>query len=564
MIMLKIHNILQRAADDVATHRHMWILVCIVSMASIADIPATPLVAMSMWMAWIYVICVGTAKGTAIYWLLRLCARKRWTAVAGWCLFGLFTLLTAVSLICYGLYGFGLTRRLIMVILQTNRAEVSGFMPSLWDNLRYTLLSWPFLTCPAVLAAACIGIGRMSRRTLGCVAAGVTTAGILLFGAFCIRYHVGRSGHLMILRVAIFGSDAYRSMCQYEDSKNSLPTLPQSHTAVSRHLAETVVVVIGESASRDHLSLYGYPLPTTPRADSMARELFVFADAIGSSAATIGNMDRILSLKPDDTTEGDALNYPRLIDIMGHAGYRTWWLSNQERGGIVPSTAALLASDADVTAYVSGEAMETLALQHDHALLPELTAALADTARYKLVFMHLIGSHAPARLRYPAEEGVFTAADELRLPGRPWLTGHEDAAREVAEYDNSIRYTDRLLADTQRLLARSGAPVLMIYFADHGEHIHDERLFSGRDIMYVRVPLVVWANDAWLSANPDRADALRATRQRPMSTANFAHMLMNLTGTSYAGYDASLDVLSPDYIVRPRYVDEAIWPGDKR
>jgi len=106
--------------------------------------------------------------------------------------------------------------------------------------------------------------------------------------------------------------------------------------------------------------------------------------------------------------------------------------------------------------------------------------------------------------------------------------------------------------------------VLMIYFADHGEHIHDERLFSGRDIMYVRVPLIVWANEAWLRANPDRADALRAALQRPMSTANFAHMLMNLTGTSYAGYDSSLDVLSPDYIVRPRYVDESIWPGDKR
>lgn len=114
-----------------AAHRYMWLGVCLVAMASIADIPATPLVAMSTWMQWVYVLCVGTAKGTAIYCLLRLCARRRWMAVAAWCLFAIFTLLTAVSMISYSLYGFGLTRRLILVLLQTNRAEVSGFMPSL-------------------------------------------------------------------------------------------------------------------------------------------------------------------------------------------------------------------------------------------------------------------------------------------------------------------------------------------------------------------------------------------------------------------------------------------------
>lgn len=414
------------------------------------------------------------------------------------------------------------------------------------------------------VVVAYMGIRHVPQRLLGRAVAGITVAGTLLFGAFCIRYNIARSGHILTLRTILYSHEAYQSARRFENDRSALPPLPLPQTVTSRHLAETVVVVIGESASRDHLSLYGYPLPTTPRADSMARELFVFTDAIGSSAATIGNMDRILSLKPDDTTEGDALSYPRLIDIMGHAGYKTWWLSNQERGGIVPTTAALLASDADVTAYVSGETTEPLATNYDRALLPELTSALADTARYKLVFMHLMGSHRPADSRYPAGEGIFTAADISRLPGHPWLAGHDHEAQEVAEYDNSIRYTDRLLADTQRLLARSGAPVLMIYFADHGEHIHDERLFSGRDIMYVRVPMVVWANGAWLQANPDRTAALRSAVQQPLSTANFAHMLMNLTGTSYAGYDASLDVLSPDYIVRPRYVDEAIWPGDIR
>lgn len=46
---------------------------------------------------------------------------------------------------------------------------------------------------------------------------------------------------------------------------------------------------------------------------------------------------------------------------------------------------------------------------------------------------------------------------------------------------------------------------------------------------------------------------------RPFSTANFVYMIMTITGSSYKHYNSTLDVLSPVYIARPRYVDEKIW-----
>ena len=49
----------------------------------------------------------------------------------------------------------------------------------------------------------------------------------------------------------------------------------------------TLVLVIGESTNRQHMSLYGYHRQTTPRLDALSKELTVFDNVVASRPYTI-------------------------------------------------------------------------------------------------------------------------------------------------------------------------------------------------------------------------------------------------------------------------------------
>jgi heptose-I-phosphate ethanolaminephosphotransferase len=57
----------------------------------------------------------------------------------------------------------------------------------------------------------------------------------------------------------------------------------------------THVLVIGESTTSRHMSLYGYPRRTTPRLDNLRAQLDVVADACSSRGTTVAQMKELLS-----------------------------------------------------------------------------------------------------------------------------------------------------------------------------------------------------------------------------------------------------------------------------
>ena len=186
-----------------------------------------------------------------------------------------------------------------------------------------------------------------------------------------------------------------------------------------------------------------------------------------------------------------------------------------------------------------------------------MNEALADSAAYKIIFLHLLGSHVIYTSRYPASAEVFTAEDVLKLPGKKSLS--EDEAATVAQYDNSIRYTDSVLGKMVEAVSRQSEPAVLVYFSDHGVNVYDSDGIHGRSERYVEVPAVVYLNKAFRTADPEADSAFRKAVALPITTAEIAHPLMNLTGTSYSGYDSTRDFLSPNYHLRPRYVDHHPW-----
>lgn len=554
-ILQNLRRAVTNVLDGIYEHRRIYLVLWLLSILSIFDIAPTPNFKIALPLQIIYTVCVGAFKATVLMvpllWLLRKCS------VIAYFVIGIYALLATINFGSYFFYGFGISRKLLWICLQTTATEFSEFIPGLWSNI-LSLICSPSFILVILLTLSTIYLAKYCNRKIATRSiVFLSLVGVLAHITFSIFYTGGRTAPLLTVRTARFYSEVIEWNRNFEELKTQKRELPFAETVRSRHRAGTVVVVIGESASRSHHSYYGYPLPTTPCVGRMSDSIFFFTDVIGSSTSTAGNMERILSFKTDDTTAGDGLKYPLLVSLFEKAGYKTFWLSNQERSGSVSNTSGVMILDARVIKYIGADNSEDqLVRKFDHDLLPELTSALEDTAQNKLIFLHLMGSHTEFDHRYPMGWDAFSCADEIR-PEMPWLTNR--SAKRRAAYDNSIRYTDALLGQVIRLTADNDVGAVMIYFSDHGENVYDEDNTCGRGEKYVEVPFFIFANDKYLSAFPETEQRLSEAVDRKFSTANFVHLLMNLTGTDYKCYDATRDVLSPSYRQRVRMVDENPW-----
>ena len=545
-------------------NKRLWLLLTLLSIMSIWDIPNAPIFKIGLWLRIVYVIAVGALKGSVILAVYNFC--QRWHVLKFICVIFIvfYALIAVVNFVSYEFYGFGLTRKMMFIVAQTTLNEVQGFVPGLYYNI-LNLFRNPIVYLWLVLGIVSFYgvkyIGDRYFRNLVVVIAGM---GVVSFICYCSYFTSGRTAHFLTARMVKYGLEVYEWDRQFKNLKASKVDLPDKETVSSRHLATNVVVVLGESASRGHHSLYGYDLPTTPCLDAIRDSLFIFTDAIGSSASTTGNMERILSFKEDDLTTGDGLEYPLVVDLFNEAGYKTFWLSNQERTGSVSNTSGVMTMNANVIKYAGAENSEdALAMKFDDVLLPYLCEALSDTAKNKMIFLHLYGSHVEYSSRYPISFQKFNADDELRVgDSLSWLD--ESMAQRRAEYDNSILYTDYILNNIIKKVSVIDEPSLVVYFSDHGESVYDDGVFSGRNERSVEVPFIMFANSSYLATYPEMKNIITSTLSKPFSTANVVYMLMTVTGSSYLHYNSELDVLSEHYIVRPRYVDEKIWLYDQQ
>ncbi|WP_170104814.1 sulfatase-like hydrolase/transferase [Pulveribacter suum] len=242
-----------------------------------------------------------------------------------------------------------------------------------------------------------------------------------------------------------------------------LPTAPVAGPQV-----DTVVVVLGESASAARWSLLGYAQEDTNaplRAIEGLQTARTMAHGFVTSTALpflLTGMDMGASVEQAAPTFLDLAHSPQ-------AGYKTFVFSNSRAFDTQEDFfLRALRRSADVYRKVGDG-------EHDGVLTPHLEAALADPAPRKLIVLHTYGSHTQLEQRYPARD--------YRLP---------DA------YDNTIRYTSDLLAQWIALADQRSAAqtALLLYASDHGMILppcaSDYR--HGLSVTSLEVPLLAWGN----------------------------------------------------------------------
>lgn len=558
---LMINKRWKKVLGDIAVqfyrYRILYVVMVALGILSVCDIPAADSFKFSIVYRVVFSVFVAVLKTTILFALILFLFKNKYLKILGCVFIGVYAFLSLLNFFSWQFYGFGISRKLILIAVQTTPSEINGFLPQLVSNIVEFLKS-PLLwigVCGFVLLLFIVR--RIKIKSFVYSILFLTLVGGCVYVQFAATHTAGRTAVLLMARIAKYGHDVMEWDKKFKELMNQKKELPYAESVSSTHRASSIIVVVGESASRSHHSCYGYSLPTTPHLDSIKDKLFLFTDVIGSSTATAGNMERILSLKSDDRTSGDGLDYPLLIDVFERAGYKTYWLSNQERTGTFSNTSGVMVSNASVVKYVGAENSEdALVSKHDEILIEELKAKLKDNAENKLIFLHLMGSHTEYKSRYPESFDYFTAEDEMKaFAGR--FTEKMGATR--AEYDNSIRYTDYVLSQVIQAADSEPASSVVVYFSDHGEGVYDEGRYYGRGERYVEVPFMIYANQSYINQNPDIMTLLESSMGKKISTANFVHQLLTLSGTSYFLYDPGLDALSPEFKERKRLVDEKEW-----
>ena len=312
-----------------------------------------------------------------------------------------------------------------------------------------------------------------------------------------------------------------------------------TNAAASRKL---VVIVVGETARAQNFSLLGYPRVTNPRLATIPG-VVAYTAATSCGTATAHSLPCMFSnLGRRDFDQYTSARREGLLDVVQHAGVKVLWRDNQ-------AGCKGVCARGPIQSVVTGphkhpENGDPL----DENLLSDLDPWIDTLTGDGVLVLHMMGSHGPAYYRrYPPDREIFKPACHD--------TQFSRCTREtiVNAYDNTIAYTDHVLAELIALLSRRDAQGLqssLLYVSDHGESLGENGIYL-HGMPYAiapkeqtQVPLI-----AWLSPRQQRQSGLdlacvMAGRSAPTSHDNLFHTVLGLLDIETSVRTPSLDLFS--------------------
>ncbi|MCO6540048.1 MAG: phosphoethanolamine transferase CptA [Gilliamella sp.] len=353
---------------------------------------------------------------------------------------------------------------------------------------------------------------------------------------------------------------AYRSQLKnMEDILNHLDTLPpvENLKDANGNTPRTLVLVIGESTTRNRMSIYGYGRNTTPQIEQFKKDnadFVVFNDVVSSRPYTIEILQQALTFA-DEKHPDLYLKIPSLINLMKQAGYKTFWITNQQTMTKRNTMLTMFSKQADEQFYMNNDRNQS-SRQYDESVFDPFKKVLADNAEKKFIVIHLLGTHMKYEFRYPKDGKYDLFKDKESIP---YLLD-DDKVNVYNSYDNAISYNDYVTTTLFNIFKNSKENGFMLYFSDHGEDVYQTPPHNvlGRNekaptkTMYT-VPFMLWQSPTWVATHPNN---YQAYVDRKFSTQDLIHTWSDLAGLSYNLY------VPEKSIVNPNFHESIRWIGD--
>ncbi len=431
-------------------------------------------------------------------------------------------------------------------IVETNSHEAAEFVVSHAgaDEIAIlpvaALLFW-YLGKKILAYSRRAGSGRFLLYSLALGAAGTIELGT-------VHWSVLENGYFPMQRVAHAAGATVKNIRAYRELAAHL----ERNIVLTKNdgRIKNVVLVIGESCNRNHMELYGYYLPNTPRLSALDRQkkIFTFRDVISPHSTTVAVLSKLLTFC-DYESDKEWYEYNNLVDVLNAAGYKTFWLSNQESSGIWGSVGQMLAQRSGEHAFTRiRDSCEDLGAL-DEELFPLIDRARTECGEKNFFVVHLMGQHDLYVKRYPYAFHKFTE-DDIRLDLTP------RGKLSVAQYDNSIYYNDFIVSEIIDKFKDDEA--LLIYISDHGEAVYDGTDFNGHveenpNRHMIEVPCIFWVSDKLREAYPEKVFQIAKAVDRPYMSDDMIHTLLDL-----------MDIHTKEYQMQKSVVNDCFDASRKR
>lgn len=462
----------------------------------------------------------------------------------------------------FSLYGQLIGLPSIFPVIDSNSDEVQEFLISYfrWDYLAAAL----FLALPMLhffLYSPSISTSTPGFRPWACgiawsVFAATTAAAVFSHKPYLTDYNV--FAHLGTnLSVAIREKLKIRQLAaQVAEVKG---------VRVTRSIGKEIhVLIINESVTRNHMSLYGYPRNTTPGLSSMSEQLFVLRDACSSHDNTLEALKHMLTFTTDVGQE--LVNTPNLIQLMKAAGFTTYWLSNQQSVSLGDSYISFIAKSADHKIFVNHRRLNE-GVSLDEKLLGPLAEVLKSDAEKKFIVIHMIGAHAGYDLRYPRSYAFFDGEKVDPMVSGKTLSS-VFSMKKYNEYDNAILYNDYVSIRVMKELDLD-MPVTAFYLSDHGEAIdeHDGFFGHGMNLPYrsmYEIPAFFWFSQEARKAFGGKIKNLQRNLAEPFQGDQTIHTLLDLYGIRYPLVKLQNSLVQENFTPHARRCDQPRYRSSTR
>lgn len=336
----------------------------------------------------------------------------------------------------------------------------------------------------------------------------------------------------------------------------------------------TIVLIIGESYSKAHCQLYGYPQKDTPRQRRLERGgwLTKFNDVVSCWNLTSFVFKNVLSMHVVGE-KGEWCDYPLFPELFRKAGYQVTFLTNQfllAAGQAVYDFSGGFFLNDPVLSKAQFDLRNTSLHRFDEGLLSDydnfLNEGKINLKGNNLIIFHLIGQHVSYNTRYPKDRAKWHADDYKEL--RPDIAGDHYRRRMIAAYENACLYNDSIV--TQIVKRFEDKDAIVVYMPDHGEEIFE----PGRDIICrnhsaavdwplahyeFEVPFWIWCSRKYAHREPEVFKAIKDAKNRRFMTDALPHMMVWLAGISSKDYNDKYNLLSPNYDEsRPRVLKNSV------
>lgn len=441
-------------------------------------------------------------------------------------LIGYLSLSVFVYMTYYKIFGAGFTSTDMISVLLTNSKEAMEFLQSHLGFGTLALILAAFILYMAFIGYLIIkgsAAGKNGKVPSPVMVRKVVMAVLIIAALVTIAHWIPRIFPAWPYHVAhkyLVGAKA--AMAKHDENLKKFRFVG----GTPEKLPGAVIVVIGESANRDHMKAFNpdYPAETTPwlSKEKDNDNFYLLKNTYSCYPLT----EKALSMFLTNINQYNGRDREEMItitDVANKAGYITYFISNQEPSpGNLSLTLVSGASKKSITtANPGGDDMKIM------DFLKEL-----PTEESQFIVIHLEGSHDRYRDRVPPHfDGVHV----------------EGQKEKVNDYDSSIKYTDEVLKNIYQYAKDNMNLQAMVYCSDHGEdmkYFHGDSTFTWS---MVRTPAFVYLAPDYKKSHTAVADNLRYNENMVFTNDLIYDMVCGILAAPNNEYDRKYDITNADY-----------------